>query len=112
MDARAVVEAFGAAWGDHDLEAALALTAEDCAFESTSPPPDGTRHVGHDALRRAWRPIFDDRAARFTTEETIAAGDRVVQRWRYDWDGGHVRGVDVFLVRHGKVAEKYSYVKG
>jgi hypothetical protein len=26
--------------------------------------------------------------------------------------GGHVRGVDVFRVRGGKVAEKLSYVKG
>ncbi len=25
---------------------------------------------------------------------------------------GHVRGVDVFRVRDGKVAEKLSYVKG
>ena len=35
-----------------------------------------------------------------------------MQRWRYEWDGGHVRGVDVFRVRDGKVAEKLSYVKG
>jgi hypothetical protein len=25
---------------------------------------------------------------------------------------GHVRGVDIFLVRGGKVAEKLAYVKG
>jgi len=35
-----------------------------------------------------------------------------VQRWRYDWDGGHVRGVDLFMVRDGRIAEKRSYVKG
>jgi len=31
-----------------------------------------------------------------------------------DADGkpGHVRGVDVFRVREGKVAEKLAYVKG
>jgi hypothetical protein len=32
--------------------------------------------------------------------------------WCYSWDGGHVRGVDMFRVRDGKVAEKLSYVKG
>jgi hypothetical protein len=34
-------------------------------------------------------------------------------RWM-DGDGksGHIRGVDVFRVRDGKVAEKFSYVKG
>ena len=42
----------------------------------------------------------------------FGAADRVVQLWRYSWDGGHIRGVDVFKVRDGKVAEKLSYVKG
>jgi hypothetical protein len=45
-------------------------------------------------------------------EELIGAGDRVVQRWRYEWGDGHVRGVDVFTVRDARVAEKLSYVKG
>ena len=47
-----------------------------------------------------------------TTVEIFAAGDRVVARWRYDYGNGHVRGVDVFTVRDGLVAEKLSYVKG
>ena len=63
-------------------------------------------------IRRAWQPIFDDVDARFEAEETFGTGDRVVQRWRYTWDGGHVRGVDLFRVRNDKVAEKLSYVKG
>src|SRR5437870_6522731 len=99
-----VVEAFGAAWADHDLDGALALIADDCVFDATGPAPDGARHVGHDAIRKAWQPIFDDRASRFEAEETFAAQDRVVQLWRYSWDEGHVRGVDVFRVRDGKVA--------
>jgi len=28
------------------------------------------------------------------------------------WASGHVRGVDVFRVRDGRVAEKLCYVKG
>ena len=32
--------------------------------------------------------------------------------WCYSWNGGHVRGLDLFRVRDGKVAEKLSYVKG
>ena len=112
MDALAVVDAFGAAWAEHDLPAALAMVTDDCVFESTGPAPDGRRHAGRDAVRSAWQPIFADPVSRFAVEETIAASDRVVQRWRYTWDGGHVRGVDVFRVRGGKIAEKLSYVKG
>jgi ketosteroid isomerase-like protein len=107
-----VVEAFGAAWAAHDLDAALAWVTEDSIFDATGPAPDGVRHVGLDDIREAWRPIFEDLTSSFAAEETFAAGDRVVQRWRYTWDGGHIRGVDIFKVTDGRVAEKLSYVKG
>ena len=106
-----VVDAFGAAWNAHDLDAALALCGEDVVFESTA-PPDGDRVVGHAALRDAWAPIFDNPASRFDVEETIVAGDRVVQRVRYTWGDGHVCLVDLFRVEHGKVIEKRTYAKG
>jgi ketosteroid isomerase-like protein len=112
MDALQVVDGFGGAWADHDLDRTLSFTTADCVFESTGPAPDGVRHVGHDAIRKAWQPIFDDADSRFDVEETFTAGDRVVQQWRYAWDGGWVRGVDIFLVRGDKVAGKISYVKG
>jgi ketosteroid isomerase-like protein len=107
-----VAEAFGAAWADHDLDAALSMVTDDCVFDATGPAPDGNRVVGRDAIRQAWKEIFDDSTSRFDAEETFGAGDRVVQLWRYTWADGHVRGVDVMRVRDGKVAEKFSYVKG
>jgi ketosteroid isomerase-like protein len=112
MDPLGVVQTFGVAWAEHDLDRALELTTEDCVFDSTGPAPDGTFCVGREAIREAWKPIFDDANALFEAEETFAADDRVIQRWRYTWDGGHVRGVDIFRLRDGKVAEKLSYVKG
>ena len=112
MDPLAIVDAFCAAWVAHDLDATMALVTEDCVFESTEPGPDGTRYQGRDVIRAAWQPIFDNGDARFETEETFSMGDRVVQRWRYSWAGGHVRGVDVFRTRNGLVSEKLSYVKG
>lgn len=110
-EATAVVARFNIAWAAHDLAASLALTSDDCVFESTS-PPDGERCSGPDAIRAAWQPIFDDHASVFTVEDTFASGSHVVQRWRYEWAGGHVRGVDLFTIRDGKIAEKLAYVKG
>ena len=106
-----LLDRFNRAWGDHDLDAALALCTDDCVFESTGPAPDGERHQGKDAVRAAWKPTFDDTRANFKAEDAFPAGDRYVQLWRYDWGDGHVRGVDVFRLRDGKIAEKFSYVK-
>lgn len=110
--ARAVVDAFGAAWATHDLDLAISFLTQDCVFDATGPAPDGVRHIGPAAIREAWAQIFADQSSRFEIEETITAGDRVIQRWRYLWDGGHVRGVDVYAVSGDRIAEKLSYVKG
>jgi ketosteroid isomerase-like protein len=106
------VERFAEAFDAKDVETIMAAMTPDCVFEDTA-PPDGTRHVGAEAVRAAWTNLFAGAPEGvFTTEEVIDAGERVVTRWRYDFDGGHVRGVDVFRVRDGLVAEKFSYVKG
>jgi ketosteroid isomerase-like protein len=111
-NATEIVSHFGDHWRAHDLDACLAMLTDDCVFESTGPAPDGTRYQGHPAIRDAWKPIFDDLSTSFTVEQTIAAGDVVVQLWRYEWTAGHVRGIDVFRVSRGLIAEKLSYVKG
>ncbi|SNT25815.1 TIGR03086 family protein [Asanoa hainanensis] len=111
-EALAAAERFGAAFDTRDVNAVMAAMTGDCVFESTA-PPGGERHSGADAVRAAWQRFFAEAGEhRFTTEETIVAGDRVVVRWRYDWPAGHVRGVDLLRVRGGLVAEKLAYVKG
>jgi ketosteroid isomerase-like protein len=115
----ATVHRFNEATNRHDVDAMMALMTDDVVFESTVPPPDGERRVGQAAVRAAWEELFRASPnAVFETEEMFAAGDRCVVRWRYRWapdeasKPGHVRGVDIFRVRNGKVAEKLSYVKG
>jgi len=109
---------FNEAFDRHDVDGVMAAMTEDCVFENTCPPPDGERYAGHDAVRAFWHRFFSSSpGSRFTTEEIFASGNRCVVRWRYDWVGadgapGHIRGVDLFRVRGGKVAEKLAYVKG
>jgi ketosteroid isomerase-like protein len=112
------VRRFNEAFDRQDVNGVMAAMTEDCVFENTCPPPDGERFEGQQRVREAWAEFFGSSPdARFTTEEMFAAGDRCVVRWRYDWTGtdgtsGHIRGVDLFRVREGKVAEKLAYVKG
>lgn len=114
----AAVEAFNTAFAAHDVDEVMACMTEDCVFESSTPAPDGERLTGAPAVAAYWQGFFTSTpSARFRAEDAFAAGDRAVVRWRFDWDEGdenrgHVRGVDVFRVREGLVAEKLVYVKG
>ncbi|PKN94826.1 MAG: nuclear transport factor 2 family protein [Chloroflexi bacterium HGW-Chloroflexi-6] len=114
----AAVQRFNAAFNQHDVTMIMANMTEDCVFENTYPAPDGERYVGHKAVRDFWEKFFASSSqASFETEEMFACGDRCLVRWQYRWveqDGksGHIRGIDVLRVRDGKVAEKFSYVKG
>ena len=102
---------------NHNIEAVSSLLTEDTVFENTRPSPAGTRYEGKEAVTEFWKQFFlSSPHAQFSTEELFASGDRCTVRWVYRWlkDGkeGFVRGVDVFRVRDGKIAEKLSYVKG
>ena len=114
---RPAIERFNEAFNRHDVDAVMAAMTEDCVFDSTRPPPDGERIEGQAAVRKFWEAFFArSPSAHFDAEEIFAAGDPAVVRWVYRWtrEGvqGHIRGVDVFKVRDGRVAEKFSYVKG
>ncbi len=109
----AVIERFNETFNRRDIDAVMALMTDDVVFDSTGPAPDGERHEGAAAVRAVWEALFAaSPTARFEAEEMVVAGDRATVRWRYDWGDGHVRGIDLFRVRDGKVAEKLSYVKG
>lgn len=112
-ETRAAIDRFDAAFARRDVDAVMAAMTDDCLFENTAPPPDGERYQGQAAVRAFWERFFrDSPQATFAREEIVVAGDRGIVRWRYDWGAGHVRGLDLFRVRDGKVAEKRSYVKG
>lgn len=114
----ATIERFNEAFNRHDVLAVMALMTEDCLFEGTNPAPDGQYYRGQAAVQTFWVELFNSTAqSNFESEEIFAAGDRGVVRWVYHWIGkdgtpGHVRGIDLFRVRDGQVAEKLSYVKG
>lgn len=114
----AAVARFNEAFGRQDVDGVMGAMTSDCVFENTCPPPDGERYAGQDAVRGFWERFFRSSPnATFETEELFASGDRCVVRWLYRWVGadgrpGHIRGIDVFRVREGRVSEKLSYVKG
>lgn len=112
-----VVVRFNDALNRHDAAAVAALLTDDTVFENTGPAPDGARFEGKAAVVAFWeRWLIANPDAHLELEDAFACGDRVVARWVYrkmrqgvPW---HLRGIDVFTVRAGRVAVKCSYVKG
>ncbi|MCL4304271.1 MAG: nuclear transport factor 2 family protein [Anaerolineae bacterium] len=113
-----VIQQFNNALNRRDVETMMALMTGDCVFENTYPAPDGTRLEGQTRVRAFWEEFFAAAAElELELEEIFAVGERGVMRWVYRWTDkegrpGHVRGVDVYRVRNGQIAEKLSYVKG
>lgn len=117
LSTREVIDRFNDAINRHDAAAVAALLTDDTVFENTGPVPDGARIEGKAAVAAFWEKWFASNAgARFEAEDVIIAGDRATVRWIYrklrDGQPWHLRGVDVFTVRDGKVAAKLAYVKG
>jgi hypothetical protein len=97
----------------HDPSGLDDLVGEDCVIENTVPAPDGARYAGREACLALWRSIATTLGTAFDLEETIAAGDRAIIRWRYRWgEGQSVRGVNLMRVSNGRIVEAMGYVKG
>lgn len=113
----AAVENFNLAFNNHDVDGVMNFMTEDCVFENTNPMPDGSRLEGATAIRQYWVKFFAANPdAHFEAEEVFATDNRCVVRWVYhktkDGKPWHLRGIDIFKVENGKVAEKLAYVKG
>ena len=113
----ALLEAFAAAYNRHDIETLLALSTQDCVFETSfGTEPHGTRHAGHTALRTgyaaAWLTWPD---AQWLDATHVVAGDRGFSEWTLRGTGAsgriEVRGCDLFVIRDGRIARKDSFRK-
>ncbi|MBV9183537.1 MAG: nuclear transport factor 2 family protein [Acidobacteria bacterium] len=114
---RKVIDSFNEVFNQHDANRLGTLLTEDTVFEDTSPAPDGRRVEGKTNVVAFWQGWFARNPdARFEAEEILVMGDRAIVRWIYhkmrDGRPWHLRGVDIFTVREGKVAAKLAYVKG
>ncbi len=114
---RSTIDSFNDAFNRHDADKLATLLTDDTVFEDTSPAPDGRRVEGKAAVVDFWRGWFARNTdARFEAEDVIVGGNRATVLWVYhkmrNGQPWHLRGVDVFTVRDGKVAAKLAYVKG
>lgn len=110
-----ILKCFNQVFLAHDPADLQQLVADDCVIENTQPAPDGSRHEGKEACIALWTKIATTPNIHFETERIIARGDRGFIQWRLVWGldrSSSVRGVNLMLVRAGRIVEALGYVKG
>ncbi len=114
----ATLEAFSAAWNNHDVDTLMSFMSDDCVFlTAAGPDACGARHVGRDAVRKAfaaaWETLPD---AQWNHARHFVQGDFGVSQWTFTGtaaDGTRIEtdGVDLFTFREGKIALKNAFRK-
>jgi len=117
-DLLTLLDRFADAWNRHDLDALMAMMADDCVFQaSAGPDVDGQRSEGKPAVRAAYAAVFDAFPdARWAGARHLVAGLRGVSEWTFTGthkDGRRVEvaGCDLLTFRDGRIAIKNSYRK-
>ncbi len=112
------LQAFGAAWNRHDIDALMSFMAEDCVFHAVAGTElFGKSFVGREAVRAgfqlAWQTFPD---AAWLDADHFVCGDRGVSESTFSGtkaDGTRIeaRMVDIFTFRDGKISVKNAYRK-
>ncbi len=110
-----LVDRFMDAWARHDLEAAMAMMAEDALYEEFNQ----TVWRGKAAVREGFAPQFrgDYGDIQFHEEDRFIDAERgqALVRWlcSFEWKGTHRawRGLDILRFRDGLIVEKRTYAK-
>lgn len=110
----AVIDQFNRAFVQHDADLLVDLVGDDCVMESVEPAPDGTRYEGGQTCLTFWQALATNPVRPFAPEDVVVMDDRAIIRWRFRFGNGDensVRGVNLMLVRDGKIVEALGYTK-
>ncbi len=114
----ALLEAIGAAFNRHDVDAIIGFFAEDGVFDNAlGPDIHGARYVGRERLRAFFQELMASHPdIQWQPIDNRVAGDKGYSEWRrrctlpsgekQDW-----LGLDIFTFRDGLIAKKDTYFK-
>jgi ketosteroid isomerase-like protein len=114
-----LIQAFTDAWNAKDIDAVMALMADECEFRASVGPEPGTRFVGRDEVRRGFSLFLGPSTGpepSTEADEPLIHGDFAVTRWTLRWPHGDgapadVRGCDVFEFEGDRIKVKDTYRK-
>jgi ketosteroid isomerase-like protein len=110
-----MMERLGQAQNAHDAEQLAALVAED--YASVQPAHPGRAFGGRDQVLDNWTSVFAG-VPDFTAELVASSVDGDTEWGEWSWRGTHtdgspfaMRGVTIFVVRDGLIAEGRLYME-
>ncbi len=122
-DRIALIESFASAWTARDVDALMALMAQDCEFRASIGPEPGMTFTGRAAVRQGYE-LFLGPGGSSTTEEEemLVSEDFAVTRWTSRTSGPGpngapgsvdvvVRACDIFEFTGDRISRKDTYRK-
>lgn len=113
-----VLDDLAAGFNSHDIDAIMALFAEDCSLDlPRGPDPHGSRYVGHDQVRRGILTRFETTPdVHYGEVENFVCGNTGMSKWLLtgttrEGEKVRVRGCDFYTFQGDKVTRKDSYWK-
>ncbi|KLV11620.1 MULTISPECIES: nuclear transport factor 2 family protein [Photobacterium] len=112
------LQAFSAAWNNHDIDALMSFVTDDCVFHTAAGPEVfGSTFSGRDAVRESFQQVwknFPDAA--WLDGDHFVSGDRAISESTFcatKPDGSRIeaRMVDVFTLKDGKIQVKNAFRK-
>ena len=111
-----ILDAFAAAFNEHDVAKVMSFMTDDCIFEASSGDEAcGASIRGKEAVAAAFTQVLDAFPdARWSDGEHFVMGDRGLSHWTFtgtlaDGKRVEVQGCDVFTFRGDKIYIKNSY---
>ena len=116
----ALLKAFGEAFNAHDAAALVSMMTDDCVFRTAmGPEAHGNAIVGQAAVKAAFEATFsafpDAKWVPRSPDQVV--GNRGFSEWTFiatraaDGAKFEMDGVDLFILRDGKIAVKDAYRK-
>lgn len=112
------LQAFSAAWNNHDIDALMSFVTDDCVFHTAAGSEVfGSTFSGRDAVRESFQQVwknFPDAA--WLDGDHFVSGDRAISESTFcatKPDGSRIeaRMVDVFTLKDGKIQVKNAFRK-
>jgi len=112
-----VLQAFGQAWANADVDALMSMMTEDCIYAASVGDEPGTTYRGKDEVRRGFAEILAyESGGESRSGRVWVSGNFAFAEWSYDEVDNEsnvleIRGIDIFEFVGNKLRLKDAYRK-